>query len=113
MSGRSRPSSQRWPALVNKNLNLRLPSDATWPTSGRDRAWADVERLRPDQLAALCLLAGVGDPAGRARQGEDAGEGVGREGQGLQQQRGVELHVHVQWPVGLALAQQLKSRLLD
>ena len=82
-------------------------------SGGFARHRPDIARLRSDQAAAGQLFAGMGQPAGDAAHGEDAGEGGRREGQRFQQQGGEELDVDVQRPVGPVLLEDGQGRRLD
>src|SRR5262245_27742064 len=75
--------------------------------------WPDVCRLRPDQSTVAQLLQAMRRPADAAADGEGRREESGRQIEAVQQQRGVELDVRVEMPVGLALAQQAQRRSLD
>ena len=77
------------------------------------RTRADIVRLRADDAAALLLLEDMGAPAGDAADREQRGEGLARDLQRLEQQRGVVLDVGVEPPAGLVLAQRRDRALLD
>ena len=55
----------------------------------------------------------MGDPADRAADGKDAGEGVPRECQRVEQERGVELHIDVERTAGFALFQDGERALFN
>src|SRR5437879_2513926 len=61
--------------------------------------WADIGRTRPYQPAAALLLAGMCGPARSTGDRENRRKSLPRDLQGVEQDRGEELHIGVERPV--------------